>query len=346
MSILYDNERKQHQSFLEFEKVRDPEFLNTIIPSTIVYSNISNRKEFIDQYITLEKSKKYSSEKKSRIYGVKLNLLLPQRGYSRNELMKISARFCRYVIQEEKGLKCISYLRKQKKVQWLVVYFCDREWIDEHEVKYIKNIYRNIKTKSFCAADHPDAELIAEKGSLKRDANGNAIINTSGFKNRKSRKFVYNDNDFESFINTFKDFYTQSLSVLKEKLVNGLVIHRLNLKKAYNRFERRLIIGNNSLIQNIQNELNLLLQEAVRNADWRDIKSGNDPNDFIVDRRKYLLVKKTFEIYRHIFKSGFFLGEDETVYKIQGTRCDDAEENLKKLKQKFTKDLQELAQVL
>ncbi len=343
MAIVYDLKKKYHQTYLEFKKNRNLDYIDSVLSQRVVYANVTSKKSFCESYKNYELSRRYESLSRERMYGVELRMLLPQKDYSHAQLMKIARRFSKYVIQEEKGLKCISFIRKEKKLQWLHVYFIDREHVDAHEYRYLKNIYRNKETKGFCSKDHPQAELVAEKGSTRIDSDGNPMMNQSGFKARKTRKFIYTDNDFNSFIDRFKTFFTQSLSVVKDNLVRGLTIRRLNLRKAFNRFERRVILANNILIQSIQNDLNILLQKTVRDVDWRDILDGEDPDGYVTDKSLYLLIKKTFNEYRQIFRTGQWVDEqDDQIYKIHHTRVDTAEANLKKLRVKFEKDLKEL----
>ncbi len=343
MSLTYDLNKNYHQTYIRFRKNRDIGYIDQLLKENHVYSNINSKQKFIELYKNYELSRRYESETKERIYGVELKILLPQKDYSHSQLCSMARKFSKYVIQEEKGLKCVAFTRTKNKLKWLHVFFIDREYIDTHKVRYLKDIYRNSRTKGFCSKDHPLAELVAAKGSIKKDADGNPLVNESGFKARKTRKFIYSDKDFENFIDRFKAFFTQSLAVVREKLVRGLTINRINLKKAFNRFERRVILANNTLIQSIQNELNILLQKTVRDVDWRDVMGGEDPGGYVIDKKLYLLVKKTFGEYRQIFKTGQFFDEDsEQLHKIQKTRADTAELNLKKLKYKFEKDLKEL----
>lgn len=342
MNLLIDTELKQTQCFVEVNYIRELDGFNCHLANRILYSNMDNVNYIVNSYIENEKNVKYTSKKKERRFGTVFKILLPKEDIESNKLVKIVNKFSKFIIQEEKGLKYFSYMEVKKSIKYLVIVFLEREYyVIETYKKYSKTMYRNKKTKVITHQLDPDAELVCTRGAFVLDEFGNKIKLNTMFKFRKTRKFVYSDGDFNSFMDRFKKFWTYALGSLKARLVKGKFLRRLNLKKAWNRFERRIVLANNWLIQDIQNELNELFQLTLRDITWYDLHKGSSENEIVTNKDKYELVDKAFARYRKIFTKGYFEHE-EKIYKIQKVQCDQAEINLKKLKEIFEIDLNEL----
>lgn len=345
MEITFNLDLNHFQGYLKFEAVKQPKQIETYL-GKYIHSNIGTNslkiKEFIDKYLEYELARVYKSDTKKKNYGVCFEILLPD-FISEAQVKSIASRFARQIIQEEKGIKYFAGLHTTRKaVRYLKIWFCDREVITSQKSIYQRNVYVNKTTRIFCDPLDENAELIHHKGEVKLDAEGNEIIIKNSFKTRKTRRFKYCDNDFRSFINNFKELFSQCIRKVKEKVssaycVVGKTIRRLNLRGSKTRYHRRIIIANNQLIQLIQNELNLLYQDALRPTTWRDISRGADKDEVIIDEFRSGKIDDLFGKYRKIFRDGEF-----DSLRIKDYRCDEVESNLKKLKEAFYQDLTNL----
>lgn len=349
MEIVKDIENKiKYQGFLRVKIVRKiEEVMNLTKRNRKLIGNING--SLNDYLIDLKEyensvKREYKSNYKRR-YGIIFTLLLPKdKEWTTLELIKIASKFYKYVVGEEKGLRYAAFKETKGKAIYLKVYISDRESYSTSRIKtYKRDLYVNKYTHTICKKTDPNAMLKCRKGDYKLDENGEAMIEHLLFKERKSRRFVYKDNHFEAWVDMFKDYLLQTIMYFKNhiNITYGKYFRRMNLRFAYNRFERRIIKANNSLMQYIQNELNSLLKEKTRYPDEIEIYKDLYVPGELMPLKETQNVLKLFEKYRKIFNEGkYFIENDE--YFIKKCRCDVAEDNLIKLKAVFKADKQQL----
>lgn len=345
MSVLVDlDDNYKYQKFLKVDVVRDLKEIKLINKKQkTVCSNVSgNISKYIDELESYEEKRKnkYKVETEYECRrGIKLTILLPKKSWTTQEIKRLIAKYVKYIVQEEKGLKYVAWESIKGEAKYIILWIADRESYYHKKIKTYKNdVYINSKTKSICKATDDNAILKCKKGDFIKDKNGNEIVEINYFKERKSRRFIYKSS-FKTFTELFKSLFLQTLKLFK-KIVNfeyGKYFRRFNIRFAYNRFQRRIIKETNLVIQYIQNELNLKLREYVRHPDEYEIhKKGYDPGELIQDK-KANIVLDMFEKYRVIFKSKKFM-LDDVEYKIADCRVDKAEDNLNILKDMFKRE--------
>lgn len=283
------------------------------------------------KFITLENKKTYKSRN-----GIMFTFLIPRDFVIEKEkINRVLKKMMNFIIDKEKGL-VYCWTVKKKKVGYnkfiylLVVWCCDREYYPHKEtIKYKKDIYYSSVTNTFCKADDPNAKLIHKKGEVKAEKD-------MLFKTRKSRLFCFaNTQAFISFVNTVKDYYISLLeTVYQTKIHNGIIFRRKNLKKAYSRFIRRIMLANNRCRKYIQDKLNFLfwkLKQKYGEIPWELMKMGdrNVPFDEL-ELPKNIQTKfdKLVQKYRKIFSNDVFTYEENLDLPIYKTSCNVVENNI------------------
>ena len=305
----------------------------------------SSSSAFFQSLIDFEgkKTRKYKNSDYEARFGYLFTCLLPSGNNTDARCKKLAAIFAKKVIQKEKGLKYVVWKKFKGKGVYLNIYISDREQYDHVRVKtYKANIYRNKYSKVICGATDEDAELVCKKGDPIRDKNGNVIAENKAFKDRKSRRFCFKEENQECFYQTFRELWVQSIKKVLKNIKEGLLIRRHNLKKAKNRFIKRSIVAVNLLMQIIQSELNNRIWESQRYPDAYEIEVGlYHPSERIQTSQTKKWVE-LFERYRKYFASQSFT-KDDVDYSIALTeRCDRVEKNVQVLKEMFMNDLKAL----
>lgn len=345
MEIVKDINNESYQSFVEINIVRSLSLIKKEISENKIVSfntpYIPNK--FIDYAIEYEKRYERdfkNSEYKAR-YGILLNILLPKKEFDINKIKKIIRMYTRMIIQNETGLKHIAWTYKKGSANMLKIYIYDREVSNKKLARrYKRDIYVNKLNNKICSKNDDFAVMIAKKGDLIKDKNNEE--KKEYIKSTKTRIFIYKNGEFETFRKRFMDCYHQTLIKMQYKIKDGFIIRRKNLNKAFNRFQRRIIIKVNQLIQYIQNEINKYYDFSLKNIDSYDAYRYQVLPGEKLETNKSKNVIKILEEYRKIIAAEVFYIND-IEYKLNGYRCDLVEFNCDLLKEKFDKDIRSLA---
>lgn len=347
MNILVDIDKiNEFQGFVKVDIVRNLRQIKVIHHNhSCVMNNVGmNVSNFIDRLIEFESGieRKFTEESKYKArFGIIIDVLLPKGEWSDAMKKRLVSKYVKYLIGEEKQLKYISWNVKKSKRQWLKIYISDREFYPQNKPKtYTRDLYMNSVTKSWCKSTDDNAVKIASKGEIKVDSEGNAIYESIAFKKKKSRRFCYKDEHKEAFLNSFKEFFIQALIKCKCSIERGKFFIRMNLRKAVNPEQRRIIVAVNKCMQYIQNQLNI---EYQRSLVYNDVYSVAKDGGYPGEKRQGVHTKKwliQFDKYRLIFRNKVLVLEDEVI-NLNG-RCDMVENAAIRLKEIFDEELQSI----
>jgi len=272
------------------------------------------------KFIELEFKKTYKAR-----YGMIFHVLLPEE-VSTNllRLKKLTTRLMDFIVDKEKGLKYCWKIKKikigfNKFMYMLVIWCCDREYYPHTEIlKYKRDGWINPCTKSFAKKGDENAILLYQKGQIKG-------TKEMLFKARKTRLFSFGSIEaFSHYIETLKNYYLMLLEeVMGLKVHKGILFRRHNLRKAYNRYIRRIMMANNRARKYVQNKLNHLLATLkckFGSPPWEVMKL-HEKNISIEEYTLPAMIQTAFEKlvdkYRNIFKADSFYYQNElfTIYK-------------------------------
>lgn len=347
MKLLVDIEQEKiFQGFVKVNVVRD---LNVIKGyhhnhSCVMHNTGMNVTNYINSLVEFESSlvRKFSEESGYQArYGILIDVLLPKGDWSDPLKKKLVAKYVKNIIGEEKGLKYIAWDVKKSKRNWMKIFISDREFYPQTKAKtYSRSLYIDKNTKEWCKSSDENAQQITKKGDVKKDAEGNVIFESILFKKKKSRRFCYKDEHKESFLNTFKEFFIQALIYCKCKLEKGKWFTRMNLRRAINPEQRRIVVAINKCMQYVQNQLNIEYQKSLVYIDAYDVMAGGgSPGEKIPGEHTNTWIQ-LFDKYRTIFKNKI-LDLDEEVIKLTG-RCDHVEDASIRLKEYFEEELKNI----
>ena len=275
------------------------------------------------------------SENKKQRFGWMFDLMLPEGEYQEMTLKRLCRKFWRDVVGKEKNLRYAAWtytLPYKKPIKMVRIWIYDREYY-LHKEKYLRDVWIDPAGK-VCSKKTEGAVLKARKGDVIPDRD------VVYFKRTKSRVFEFMITGFEVKRQYYKDCWVQALeAVTNTKVVPGRYFPRLSLKKASNRFIRRIIIAGNVARQQIQNVL-LSRMNAVK------LEAPLSYRDWIIDREavggpggmKMKILNELFDKYAEIFRKNKFTWKDEE-YKLTSIRCDYAEKNCMKLMEMFKEDM-------
>lgn len=307
-------------------------------------NNLAARKsqEFVEMYFENEKVNKkrtfvdldFKKTYKAR-YGMMVRVLLPEEVHTNPmKLKQLTTRLMDFIIDREKGLKYCWKIKKTKIgynrfMYMLVIWCCDREYYPHTEIlKYKRDGWINRHTKAFTKKGDENAILLYQKGQIKG-------TKEMLFKARKTRLFSFGSIEaFSHYIETLKDYYLMLLEeVMGLKAHKGIIFRRHNLRKAYNRYIRRIMLANNRTRKYVQNKLNHLLvtlKYHFGSPPWEAMKlhENNIPiEEYTLPRRIQEAFEKLVDKYRNIFKVDSFYYQNELFTIYQG-HSDEVEKNI------------------
>lgn len=347
MNLLVDiDDKDKFQGYVELCIVRNLDLIkgfnhNYRCVMHNVGMNVSNYFDALIEYEGKHERKfTNESEYKAR-YGILIDILLPKGDWNDSTKKKLVAKYVKYIIGEEKQLKYIAWDIKKSKRNWIKIYISDREFYPQTKPKtYKRDLYINKDTKSWCKSSAEGAILLVSKGDVKKDLDGNVIYETISFKNKKSRRFCYKDEHKDYFLNSFKEFYMHALIYCQCKIEKGKYFVRMNLKKAHNPEQRRIIIAVNKCMQHIQNKLNMEYQKSLDFIDPYDVAEGGGFAGEKVPGKHTKKWRILFDKYRKIFNSKVLILETEVI-SLTG-RCDNVENAAIRLKEIFNEELENI----
>lgn len=307
-----------------------PRFKNAI------YSNIKELsiEAFIKELDNYERkhSKREYTKKKPR-YGYIIKFLIPHCPEAKQ--IKLARLIAKDLIGEEKGLKTICITEKRVSSNYLVFYISDREYFKKEFIRrYKHDLYKSSASKKWCHADDADAVLVHSKGEIMKNKDGSIKKEVILFKERKSRRFNYKNNELAYFDKFLVDALASALSHEGLSYI-GFSFPRKDLKDAKNKYLKRVIVRSNITMIMIEG---MISQVISRNIDYLDLRTSAkdflDPDEWWwekrVDRELYNEIRSFYFKYKQRFKKGSY-HYDGKLYEIDKTRCDIAEENLNRL---------------
>lgn len=351
MGILFDlNEHSKFQGFVKIDPLRSFDNLRSISKKGKLL--IKRTSKSVSEYIDVAESYEKSRERNFKgdyehHYGLIIDILLPKREWTNDELVKFSSRYCKYITGEEKGLNYISWKITRGQAIYLKIYIASREeYTLTTAKKYKKDFYIHKITNKIVSKNDEMAILKCKKNELYRDDNGQLVFEKNEFKYVKSRRFNYKPSEWDQFKDTFREFMIQTLNYMNLLHKSyGKYFRRYSLKGAFNRYLRRIIERNNKVIQYIQNELNYYLSKTYRYASSYEVYRYGFNLEDPIETERSAIVLNLFSKYRKIFNQKYYEYENQK-YHLYHTRVDIVESNLAKLKRIFNQDRDKLREVL
>lgn len=343
MCLLKDINSNEWQYYLRIDPVRTVKKIYKLYTSNrILYHNfkiLNGFYSFYEEVSKIEPKREYKN--KETRYGYLITLLLPlDKYYSDSRVIKIACSFMNKIAGKEKGLRYFVFTKKEKKAKKIFIYVYDREiYFETHYKKYKKNHVINKNTGKLTTMDDEEKVILHKKGDVILDKEGQPI--KEWFKSTKTRIFCYKDEDFKNWISFFRDCYINVLLRLGTEIKKGFIIRRKNLSKAYNRFQRRIVIANNQIIQYIQDKINYFYEMSlIQELNWESLKMGIEEVEYKKTSLS-LKIKDLCDKYRAVFSNEKYEYEGEK-YVLSGIRCDLVEKNIYKLKDIFNVELNNL----
>ena len=356
MSLIKDFESNECNAYLHFdplyrladllhpERVDNLQMNGKQIQMRFISSNMSDCGGFsqfckqVEEYCT-KHERKCEGGGKQRL-GWIYDLMLPEGEYTEMTLKRLVRKYWKYVVGKEKNLRYAAWayeIPHKKKLKMVRIWIYDREYF-LHKEKYLRNVWLDPEGK-VCRKGTEGAVLKARKGDV---IPGREVVY---FKRTKSRIFEFVITGFENKRSFYKNCWVQALqAVTNTKVVKGRYFPRLSLKKAGNRFLRRIIVAGNQARQQIQNELlnrmnSVKLEAPLSYRDWIiDHSAGVQSDGGTMGGIKMTILNDLFDKYAAIFRNNKFTWKDEE-YKLTGIRCDSAEKNCIKLMDMFWQDM-------
>ena len=285
---------------------------------------------FFKELIKFERDHEYKYQKNSgyeTIYGVRIEILLPQKIKKDSEMKKLISRFMTELNPLAYNLPYAAFLIQRGNGRYIQILMSEREVVDCIEVvRYT----RNYKSK--------DGTLLHRRGDPKLNADGKPIKQHVMFSSKK-RIFVL-DRPMEKIRKKLLRMLSQALRTILQHIKLRMFLKIRKPKRTWHYFNRQCLLEVNHAKRYIEYMCNYAAD--VKKREVLDLEHDQPYRDIPIP--KYKEIQSVFMKYKARFEKNSYHDAEGNVFSISSRNIPYSElkENIERLIQMFQRDIRQI----
>lgn len=330
--IAYDPINGELKGFINFQLLHLNAFrreLKLMKEEKLVYKeNVGDEPfKFFKKLISYEKEHEYKYGKESgykTIYGVRIQILLPKKVKSDNEIKKLISRFMFELNPLSYDLPYAAFLIQRGAGKYIEILLSEREVIDKMEVVRFNRDYYG-----------KDGILIHKRGDAKRDKQGKIIKHHVMFSSKK--RLITLDRPMKKIRQKLMRMLLRSVKSILQHIKLRMFLKIKKPRKSWHYYNRQCLLEINHAKRYIEYMCNYAAD--LKKQDVLDLEHDYPYRNIPIPQ--YEEIRKIFMSYKARFDKGCFHDSEGSTYRIKpkGVPYDELRNNIARLIQMFEKEI-------